>query len=290
LRSLLAVNQSRMTNKILVIGPDGFLASHVIRTVRDLSSQHIIVGLGRKSSSRQSLDFYYDRLDVLQMEHPAFDVIYLLASHIPSRAYQTTNSLLIDTNIELVITLVKRYASSRFIFSSSVSVYGTPSEHPLTVSSAFKNPDLYGLSKLAGEVIIRSVTSYGILRFSSIIGNGMGRNTMIPKMIDGARTGAITVWGRGERLQNYIDVRDAATMCVRAAATRDSFIALGVGVRSYSNREVATLLSELTNAPMEFFGEDTSPSFIYDGKDSFATLSFTPSICLRDSLIEILKG
>lgn len=278
-----------MSSKILIVGPDGFLAAEVIRALK-VSGENRLFGLGRKDVSRQPLDHYFNSLTTLRKEHDDFDIIYLLASFIPYGAFDVPNAQLIESNIQLVADIVRYYPKARVVFASSVSVYGPTPPDIIKIDSPFDNPNLYGLSKIAGETIIRTLHSYAIIRFSSIIGPGMGNQTMIPKMIASGKAGHIKVWGDGKRKQNYIDVRDAARMCISAAASEKSFIALGVGTRSFANKEVAEVVQRLTEAEIEYVGEDASPSFVYDTEESYALLNFRPDFDLMISIKDILRG
>jgi nucleoside-diphosphate-sugar epimerase len=277
-----------MNNNILVVGPNGFLASQLIARLRNWP-HHRIIALGTNSDSIHQLDAVYSDLKRLNADFPEIHVIYLLGSFIPYGMFDVPNSLFVKSNIHLVAELSLLYPNSRIIFSSSVSVYGHPIELPLKIGSPFSRPDLYGLSKIAGEAIIKNHTSYAIIRFSSIVGRGMSSISMIPKMINASRNGKITVLGNGERLQNYIDVRDAVDICLKAASMDIQMIVLGVGERSYSNAEVAKFIQSFTGADIESTGYDTSPSFVYDVTDSYTMLNFQPKYTLQQSLKEIIE-
>jgi nucleoside-diphosphate-sugar epimerase len=92
----------------------------------------------------------------------------------------------------------------------------------------------------------------------------MHRSTFVPRIIDDARTrGIITLLGSGERTQNYLDVRDAARMCLRALQSPASFVTLGIGRGEWSNNAVAGLVAARTGARIVHEGSDSSPSRAY---------------------------
>lgn len=275
-----------MRRNVLVVGPDGFLAKAVLAQLRAGENSRIIL-LGRKEMAGRG-DYFSD-VATLKKAVPEIDVVYLLASHIPYGAFQSGDTLLVKTNIELVTSISRSYPESRIVFSSSVSVYGTPLQLPIAVNSPFNNPDLYGMSKLAGEAVIRNHKDFAIIRFSSIIGKGMNDQTMIPRMIGAARAGTITVWGDGGRRQNYIDVRDAARLCLLAAQSDRNIVVLGVGAQSYSNVEIAEQIGLLTQARVEFTGADKSPSFVYQTEESYQALNFAPLYSIEQTLNDLIK-
>lgn len=277
-----------MTDTVLIVGPDGFLASQLLQRLALLP--HVtVIGLGKRAESGNLKSNYYNDFRLLKKEHPEIELIFLLGSYIPYGKFHVPHTDFITDNIQIVAELSLSYPDARIVFSSSVSVYGTPAQLPIGLSSPFCNPDLYGLSKLAGEAIVRNHKRYAIIRFSSIIGRGMRALTMIPKMIEASHTGTITVQGEGSRLQNYIDVRDAAEMCLQAAKMDENIIVLGVGERSYTNLEVANYIKSLTQANIEFTGKDSSPSFVYDSEESYRILDFRPGYSLEQSLNDIIR-
>lgn len=115
----------------------------------------------------------------------------------------------------------------------------------------------------------------------------MKAGSFIPTAVSAARTGKIHLLGNGERLQNYLDIDVAALMCLRAATSTKSFVALGVGERSYSNNEVATILAELTGASIVREGDDQSPSYVYEFRD--AVDIGQPLVSLKKSLGKMVQ-
>lgn len=276
-----------MDRNILVVGPGGFLAAEVLSLLSDRGDCTILTLVSDSTRADDVTSFY--EIDALKRAFPAMDTIYLLGAFIPYGDFNTPHPAFIQGNIVRVAQLSLAYPDSRIVFASSVSVYGQPAQLPLTVKSPFRDPDLYGLSKLAGEAIIRNHARYGIIRFSSLIGKGMKPITMLPRMIASAMAGEIVVYGDGARQQNYIDVRDAAAMCIAAADTTSNVIVLGAGQRSYSNLEVARLVQSLTGALLTFKGEDKSSSFVYDVESSYRQLGFAPAYTLEQSIRHYLE-
>jgi UDP-glucose 4-epimerase len=254
-----------------------------------VASDTEVIGLGLSATSHLDIHAYYSDSKILKHNYPEVDVIYLLGSFIPYGMFSIPNSLFVKSNIQLVVELSLLYPDARIVFSSSVSVYGYPAQLPLKIDSPFVSPDLYGLSKIAGEAIVRNHKSHAIIRFSSIIGKGMGSTSMIPKLIDASRNGMITILGKGDRLQNYIDVRDAVQICLKAAMAEKQILALGIGERSYSNTQVAEYIRSITNSDIVYTGVDASPSFVYDANESYTMLNFKPQYTLQQSLNDIIE-
>ena len=120
----------------------------------------------------------------------------------------------------------------RVIFSSSVAVYGTPAQHPITedaayVSAGLQAPSLlYGASKLMGEALCaRYARSFGLefnsLRFASVYGERQHARAVnavfVARVCDQVRRGAAPVIeGDGSEVHDYVYVTDVARACVLA--------------------------------------------------------------------------
>src|SRR5690606_21925531 len=101
--------------------------------------------------------------------------------------------------------------------TSTVSVYeGIQDGRLIDESTPVSASTPYALSKLWGEQIVSKQRDFAILRLSSVYGAGMTPHTFIHRIIQQALdTGRITIFGRGDRLQNYIYVDDAANMLMQ---------------------------------------------------------------------------
>jgi UDP-glucose 4-epimerase len=276
--------------RILVTGANGYLASYLIKLLRSEDAE--IIGLEVPGNDYNDFGDYkkiYSDIDRLLKEQDEFDLVYNLAAFIPYGSENVPATKMISSNILPVCKLALHYHNARFILASSVSIYGDPLVLPLRVNSAINNPNLYGLSKLASEAIIKNVRSYGIIRFSSIIGPGMKNISFIPKIIQGAKEkGIIKIYGSGSRKQDYIDVRDAAKLCSILADIEENQVILGVSGRSVSNEEVSQIVAHLTGAEVHYLGTDSSPDFCYDLGDSHSNIDFKTQYCIEDTLQEII--
>lgn len=279
--------------KVLITGGDGFLADHLDRLL--VSHGVTPYRLFNRSThlTRRRTDF--DSLEQLVSMEPSFDTIFHLAAYIPYGKMEEADTRLVSGNIALTNSLSQAFTGAHLVYSSSVSVYGHP-EGIIRLDSPFRNPSLYGLSKLAAEVIVRNHPSYSIIRFTSLVGPGMKSNSFVPLVLmDALGSRFVRLFGDGSRLQNYLDVRDAARLCLAAARAREKEIILGVAGRSYSNREMAECIASITGAAIDYSGIDQGESFVYDWVYP-ERLDYEPSIdilmTIRDmiSFIEKAKG
>lgn len=245
--------------RILVTGANGFLA----RALQPLlPAAWETVALTHATDAPAAYARRYRDIGELLAGEPAFDAILHLAAQI--RAPADGPSGYLPANVELPARLVQAYPDARHMLASSTSVYGDKEALPIGIATPCRPAHPYGRSKLAGEVAVRGARSHAIVRFSSLLGRDMHPSTFVPRIIDDARArGTITLLGSGERRQNYLDVRDAAAMCLRALQSADPFVTLGIGPASWSNNEVAGLVAARTGARIVHEGSDNSPSRVY---------------------------
>jgi UDP-glucose 4-epimerase len=277
--------------KILITGANGFLALHILKRLN--SNYSYVCGLVKSASNLENCNNYkkiYDNVDDLLKYEKEFDIIFHCASYIPYHNENTPCTELIAVNVHLTSALALNYDSARFIYTSSISVYGQPIDLPIKISSPFNNPNLYGLSKLASESIVRNLRSYAIIRFTSLIGLGMKDVSFIPKVINRAKEfGEITLIGDGERLQDYIDVRDAARLCTIMADFNQNEIVLGVSGNPLSNNDILKSISVNTGIKINQKGIDNSSSFYYDVENTFKTIGFVPKYSILKTIKNMIE-
>ena len=245
--------------RLLITGANGFLA----RALQpQLPPAWSIVGLARWARGADVYPLTYrDAAQLLRSEAP-FDGVMHFAAQI--RDPGTGPACYLPANVDLCSTLVQALPHARHVLASSVSVFGPSDGSPVTMATPCRPTHPYGLSKLAGECVVGTAPSHAILRFSSLLGRGMHPDTFVPRIIaDARRDGQITLMGSGERLQNYLDVRDAAALCLRVLDMAGNVATLGIGPRSWSNREIAGHVAKRLGSRIVLAGSDDSPSSIY---------------------------
>lgn len=166
--------------KVLITGGAGFIGSHCVLTFLENhfdviivdnfsnSSQKIIPRIRNLNSTSSKL-FVYDN-DILNINslsdifehHPHISCILHLAG-LKSVNESVSNPLKYYSNnvtgLLNILSMVKKYNISKFIFSSSATVYGNPSSLPLTEKSSLRPINPYGKTKLICEQILQDFTN-----------------------------------------------------------------------------------------------------------------------------------
>ena len=175
--------------RALVVGGAGFIGSNIVdfllkRNIRvsvidNLSSgrmSNIEHNLKNDKFNFYNLDIKNSIKSVYESERP--DIVFFLAA-IPKVSYSVENPTETDlVNINGLVNNLEqanKFCVSRFIFSSSSSVYGGSADLPTKESSPLSPQSPYALQKMCGEHYCRLFSSvYGLdtvsLRYFNIFG------------------------------------------------------------------------------------------------------------------------
>lgn len=234
--------------KVLVTGGTGYIGSH---TVRELTGRgyDVVVLDSLERSSRQAIDslpFYQGSITdeaflkrVFAQEKPDA-VIHFAAYKAPSESMLEPEKYF-RTNVSGTLSLLEAMAYHQvhsIVFSSSCSVFGTPTQLPVTEHAPFSPESVYGETKLMGETLLKWFEKtrgihYAALRYfnasgasiDNVIGEDWSRTqNLIPLVMKAALgvTPSIKVFGTdyptadGTAVRDYIHVVDLAIAHVKA--------------------------------------------------------------------------
>ena len=132
---------------------------------------------------------------------------------------------IVETNIDGTATLLdmaRRRKMHRFVFCSSIGVYGNVGKAVITEETPLQPTSVYGASKVAGEALVRAFAGeYGLggvsLRPSRVYGPYRRGNCFIGAMIRDAAAGRTTVIACApDFLYHYVYVDDVAQALITA--------------------------------------------------------------------------
>jgi len=236
------------SKRILITGGAGFIGHHLARHFLEMGMTVVIYDaclnfcsysdsyyenvLARRISSLDGAQLLKgdvrDRsfLDTVLREHSPDVVIHLAAIPI-SKAANSFSEEAVQINVNGTANVLESIRSSgsatRFVFISSSFVYGdfrtsaADEEHPL-------NPiDVYGATKLAGEMLTRGFGSrfgieYSIVRPSAVYGPGDSNRRVVQVMVENAIAGKPLVMHNGGASQlDFTHVTDTVSGIALAA-------------------------------------------------------------------------
>jgi len=272
--------------KILITGIAGFLGKNLIKTL----NQHQLYGLDIQEGIIDGVPvFSANDLEKIDVQ---IDVLVIFHAAVASGTMILSNDILYDVNVSLTEKIVTKFKGAFIVYISTASIYDA--DLALIQEDSTINPQSnYAISKLWSERIILASAKSTIIRLSSLFGNGMKENTIIPNYVNQALSkGKIEVWGKGERMQNYIHVDEA---CAYVELAIDSFqkvqgkVLLAVSKKEYSNAALAQIIAQETNAEIVFNNNDNSKSLCYNNDFTTDLLGFKPQFSFEGQIQDYIK-
>jgi nucleoside-diphosphate-sugar epimerase len=267
--------------KLLITGVYGFLGFYL---AKKLSESHTVIGIYHsyiKKDNDSDISFFND----IELLTTVPDVIIMCHAAVSSGNHSISNQILYDTNVNFTQKLYIKYPHVKIIYISSVSIFGLNAE--LVTETSLDCPvSTYSISKLWAEKIILQNKNNYIIRFSSLYGNEIKENTLIPNYCNQALNNQIIdVWGDGTRKQNYIHIEDAISLIEKVIAFDGiiNFPILGVSNKEYSNLEIAQIVAKNCSAKINFKNKDNVVMFQYNNQLTQNTFNW-------QSEMEIGKG
>lgn len=251
---------------VVVSGGTGFLGSRVVRELLDRgcavtsidnsSTDHAVVDerLIHPAHKVASVDIRDREATVTALvEAQPSVVIHLAALHfIPRCVAEPATALEINVvgtqNLLDACRLLSR--GPKFVLASTADVY-LPSEEPHTEGSEIGPNNVYGLSKLAAEGIVRIAAQQGtcapvICRLFNLYGAHETNPHVIPEIVSQLRLSDELHLGNTSPMRDFVYVDDAATAILRLCEVAPPGMTVNVGTGvSYSVVEVVGRISDL---------------------------------------------
>ena len=265
---------------ILVAGGAGFIGSHLVDRLILLGNKVIVVddlSTGVRNQVNKEALFYCGKIENQLLLEKIFSqhkisTVYHLAAVINEGI--DSECSLIDANVSAVGTINLldfsiRFQVVKFIFVSSVSVYGVPKEIPVTESAKLSPINSYGISKLFAEKYVQYYGDkyglpYHILRYGNIYGPRQPKigevgviSIFTQRAINGQK---FKIYGDGRQRRDFLYVEDCVNMTIEMSRVSGNNI---VNIASGKS----TSIIELVNIFIEFFEGNVSVNFLPKTKD-----------------------
>ncbi|MBO72225.1 MAG: hypothetical protein CMD35_01290 [Flavobacteriales bacterium] len=169
----------------------------------------------------------------------------------------------------LLLSLCKKINCKRFIFASSMSVYGLNNAEHVSEQSKCTPQSFYAVGKLASENYLNIYKKYGInstaLRLFNIYGPGQNMLNLkqgmlsiyLAQFIDKEK---VIVKGSGERFRDLIFIDDVIESILRCTDNTDSYneaINIGIGKKITVQNIIDSIRSNLKSSKTVEFVEGT---------------------------------
>ncbi len=264
----------------VVVGANGFLGSALVNELVLQNFEVIAVyHTNHNKINKKAKLFTNEELLASNLE-PDF-VFYL------SGNYANSHAKLLEIN-DILYRYSLKFIHAKMVFVSSTNVYGNPTS-TVTENSPFNNPGLYAQSKLAGEFIVKVMSHYAIVRLAYLYGKGITNSSFVPAIIASAKENKkITLFGQGEREQDYVYIDDAVSLCIACALKEANDIYLGATGISVSNKHVSEEIQKHIECEIVFQGEENGQSFYFNPKQTFEKLNWQPKTTISEGIKKML--
>jgi len=203
--------------KVLITGARGFIGSALVgKLIND--GHHVFACIGSSNSpisfkaNKGNLNILYGNL-LSDIKMPStIDAVVHAAAQSPTMDTSATSML--HNNIYLtdkLISYAKIAGAKRFIYLSSISVYGEIKAKTVLETTPIINPDFYGTTKRIGEQLLEaeaSSFSSVSIRLPGVIGPKSVRNWMTHVMHAARNGDMVLVYNPYEDFNNAAHVED----------------------------------------------------------------------------------
>lgn len=288
--------------KIVVTGIQGFLGQYLSKI---LSIDHQIIGIARQEKENQKnlICDITDReklLGIIRERIGYADVLIHAAAAINAdvRRLYDTNCL----GTQNIVDLATLLNCDRIINISSIPVIGNTTgiteDNPISESMQVHPATAYHLTKYLGEKIVEKVQQSGIryinIRIPSPVGKGMPLNKIFSVFVKNALAGdTITIQGNGERVQNYLDLRDfgdAVKKCL-IINNSDTFLVVGHSISDLAlAQKCIKEFSSSSRININAGNEQESEKWFISGEKAKHVLGYCPRYTIQQSMQYVAEG
>ena len=302
-----------MSDDILVTGGCGFIGSNVVRKlVRSGYNVTVLDSLewGSKENLRGvNVEIVEGDIRNKELVHQlvdGVDGVFHLAAHVGNQ--RSIENPIIDSTINVVGTLnllnaAKEYDVSKFVHSSSASIFGQVSQTPIKESHPTEPESPYGVSKLASE---KHCLSYGkvhdldvvCLRYFNVYGEGQRYDeygNIIPiwtkRMLNDQD---LIIYGDGEQTRDFINVKDVARANLRAYESDEAEGPINIGTgKEVTINELASIFNSVDGYDVAIRHDPPREGevrhSVADISKAKNTLNFEPTIELANGIHKYIK-
>lgn len=286
--------------KILVTGVSGFIGHAVAGYLSKCG--YNVTGTCRKSAEKSDIRLIQLDLSSKIELNETFDVIVHAAGEVPKRAseqwryeaqdFSSFKRNNVDT-MENLLEFAKAHSVSRMIYLSTIAIYGQFEDEIIDEDSKRINQDAYGLTKYAGELLLKECKNIESisLRMPGVIGPGM-KNVWLANIAAKLKNNEdITIYTPDFQTKNFVWIDDL-TAFVRHLIELDKwkYDTLVLACKeSASIRQIVEKIREHTNSNSKIsvdnsqrqpFCLNASRAFEM-GYESLSPLEIVNKICVR---------
>lgn len=239
---------------------------------------------------------------VAKLEQQRFDAIYHIAGQSSGEVSFEDPVYDLQTNAQSTLNLLqlaRRTSCDKFIYASTMSVYGDVPDQPTKEQTPTEPRSFYAVGKLASEQYLRIFSGFGInctaLRLFNIYGPGQNmenlRQGIVSIFLQQALSNRhILIKGSADRYRDFVYIDDVVSAFIaaeRAGLSGYNCVNIGTGVKTLVGRLVDVICSRLSEPiTTEYRGQTPGDQHgIYaDIELANKVLGWSPSVDLEEGL------
>jgi nucleoside-diphosphate-sugar epimerase len=223
---------------VAVTGAAGFIGAHLVRGLRARGAAVLPLVRVAPARDERAPAGSVPVSDVLARPDRLAGTVALVHSAAVRHRYGVDPGAYRASNVELVLQMMRAAAAAgvkRFVFVSSVGVYGFPRDLPITEANPYAPRTLYSVTKVEAETLARKLApelglELVIVRPTIVYGPG-DTNGMMDKMAAMIRAGTYRLVGSGENVLHHTYIDDIVDgiwlAATRPEAAGEDFILAG---------------------------------------------------------------
>ena len=298
----------------LVTGAAGFIGAALAKKL--LQEGHQVVSIdnlstGAKENIPEGVQFFeaecQDPAVYGRIPQDCYDAIFHIAGQSSGEISFDNPTYDLATNTGSTLRLLKfglKNGCHRFIYASTMSVYGIKPDEPVTEASLPEPESFYGVGKLATEQYLRIYEQYGIrstsLRLFNVYGPGQNMANLRQGMVSifmaqMLENGHIHVKGSKDRYRDFVfidDVVDGFMACLTCPEAHGKILNIATGVKT-TVEELINVMTALYSGKItcEYSGSTSGDVHGLYADISMAKkiLDYSPTMDLRTGISKMLK-
>lgn len=298
----------------LVTGAAGFIGGAVAKRLLNEGNKVVTIdnlSTGFVDAIPEGVEFYegncQDPEVIQKLEKYSFDTIFHIAGQSSGEISFDDPVYDLQTNAQSTLLLLKlalKTGCKKFVYASTMSVYGDKPDIPVQEDTTLNTKSFYGVGKIASEHYMRIYQQYGInstaLRLFNVYGPGQNMKNLRQGMVSIFLAQAIDnkhilVKGSKDRFRDFVYIEDVVNAFIAASNKSDfGFDAMNIstGVKTTVEKLITTMQSHLPfSTTVEYHGNTPGDQFGITGNIDKAgeIINYNPKWDLDSGLNEMVS-
>jgi len=293
----------------LVTGAAGFIGSALANVLIKEGNRVITIdnlSTGFKEAIPEGVEFFegncQDEKLVQKLDQYSFDAIFHIAGQSSGEISFDDPVYDLQTNAQSTLLLLKlavKTGCKKFIYASTMSVYGNKPDVPVKEDTILQTNSFYGVGKIASENYMRIYQQYGInctsLRLFNVYGPGQNMENLRQGMVSiflaqAIQNKHIHVKGPPDRYRYFVYIDDVVNAFKSVLVKKENnYVVMNIstGIRTTVQDLIDTIVLNLPyDVSVEFTGSTPGDQHGITGDISYANeiLKWKPGFLLKDGI------